>query len=176
MNFSLLSESWYLLPYYVLVCQCIVLKLCYLLVYHKCIVFDLCQPVLIKFHKTSSAVLRGVVWVIKRYISKYLKTLLKCSCLLMIWLWQGIGHLQTQGWKSINQGVNSSLTSAYVLMNCVSIGSGNGSSPVRHQCLIFTNCTLTNRLHCNANQNTKLFIHENASENVVCEKAAILSR
>ena len=33
-----------------------------------------------------------------------------------------------------------------------------------------------NKFQWNFNQNTKLFIHENASENVVCEMAAILSR
>ena len=34
----------------------------------------------------------------------------------------------------------------------------------------------TNKLQWNFNQYTKLFIPENASENIVCEKAAILSR
>ena len=38
------------------------------------------------------------------------------------------------------------------------------------------NWTLRNKLRWNFNQTTKLFIHENASENIVCEKAAILSR
>ena len=36
--------------------------------------------------------------------------------------------------------------------------------------------TLRNKLQWNFNQNTKLFIHENASENIVCKMAAILSR
>ena len=35
--------------------------------------------------------------------------------------------------------------------------------------------TLRNKLQWNLNQNTKLVIHENAFENVVCEMAAILS-
>ena len=38
------------------------------------------------------------------------------------------------------------------------------------------NWNLRNKLHCNFNQNTKIFINENASENIVCEMAAILSR
>ena len=33
-----------------------------------------------------------------------------------------------------------------------------------------------NKLKWHFNQNIKLFIHENASENIVCEMAAILSR
>ena len=32
------------------------------------------------------------------------------------------------------------------------------------------------QVELNFNQNTQLFIHENASENIVCEMAAILSR
>ena len=42
-------------------------------------------------------------------------------------------------------------------------------------CLI-VNCTFRNKLQWNFNQNTKLSIHENAYENIFCEKAAILSR
>ena len=45
-----------------------------------------------------------------------------------------------------------------------------------NQCWIIVNWTLRNKLKRNFNQNTKLFIHENASENIVCEMAAILSR
>ena len=44
-----------------------------------------------------------------------------------------------------------------------------------NQCLIIVNWTLRNKLQWNFNQNTKLFIHENTSENIVCEMAAILS-
>ena len=44
------------------------------------------------------------------------------------------------------------------------------------QCWLIVNSTLRNKLQWNSNQNTKLFIHENAYENVVCEMAAILSR
>ena len=33
-----------------------------------------------------------------------------------------------------------------------------------------------NKLQWKFNQNTNLFIHENASENIACEMAAILSR
>ena len=41
---------------------------------------------------------------------------------------------------------------------------------------LIVNWTLRNKLQWNSNQNTKLFIHENAFENVVCKMAAILSR
>ena len=36
--------------------------------------------------------------------------------------------------------------------------------------------TLRNKIQWNFHQNTKLFIHKNASENIVCEMAAIVSR
>ena len=36
--------------------------------------------------------------------------------------------------------------------------------------------TLRNKLHWHFHRNTKFFIHENASENIVCEMAASLSR
>ena len=45
-----------------------------------------------------------------------------------------------------------------------------------NQCWIIINWTLRNKLKWNFNQNKKIFIHENASENIVCEIAAILSR
>ena len=45
-----------------------------------------------------------------------------------------------------------------------------------NQCWIIYNWTLTYIFQWNFNQNTKLFIHENASENIICEMAAILSR
>ena len=60
----------------------------------------------------------------------------------------------------------------------VGIGSDNGLSPISapshylNQCWSIVNWTLMN----NFNQNTKLFIHDNASEYIVCEMAAILSR
>ena len=45
-----------------------------------------------------------------------------------------------------------------------------------NQCSLIVNWTITNKLQWNSNQNTSLFIQENAFENVVCEMAAILSR
>ena len=39
---------------------------------------------------------------------------------------------------------------------------------------MIVNWTLRNKLMWNFNQNTKLFIHENASEKIICEMAAIL--
>ena len=51
-------------------------------------------------------------------------------------------------------------------------------SPPSHQlnqCCVIVNWTLRNKLQWNFNQNTKLLIYENASENIVCEMAAILS-
>ena len=51
-----------------------------------------------------------------------------------------------------------------------------GDTHYLNQCRVIVNWTLRNKLQWNFNQNTKPFIHENASENVVCEMAAILSR
>ena len=52
------------------------------------------------------------------------------------------------------------------------------SAPSHHlkQYWLIVNWTLRNKLQWNFNQNIKLFVHENASENIVCEMAAILSR
>ena len=67
-------------------------------------------------------------------------------------------------------------------MNRVSIGSVNGLSPIRRQAIIQTNAGLLSIEHLGTNfgetlnQNTNLFIHKNASQNTVCEMAAILSR
>ena len=66
-------------------------------------------------------------------------------------------------------------------MNRVSISSDNGLSysALSHylnRCWVIVNCTLWNKLQWNFNQDTKLFIYENASENIVCDVAAILSR
>ena len=41
---------------------------------------------------------------------------------------------------------------------------------------VIVNWTLGKKLQWNFNQNTKLFIHENAYENIVCEMAPIMSR
>ena len=68
---------------------------------------------------------------------------------------------------------------------CVSdqviIGSDNGLSPIRRQAIIWSSAGLLSigRMRTNFSEictkNTKNFIHENASENIVCEKAAIFS-
>ena len=44
------------------------------------------------------------------------------------------------------------------------------------QCWVIFNWTFKNKLQWNFNQNTRLFIHKNASENTVCEMTSILSR
>ena len=52
----------------------------------------------------------------------------------------------------------------------------SGPSHYLNQCWIIVNWTLMNKIQLNFNQNTKFFSHENASENIVCEIVAILSR
>ena len=58
------------------------------------------------------------------------------------------------------------------------IESDDGLSPGWHQAIIrnIVNWTLSNKIHWNLNRNSFIFIHENASENIVREMAAILSR
>ena len=70
-----------------------------------------------------------------------------------------------------------------VMHICVSkltiIGSDNGLSPGRRQAIYLNQCgnivnwTLRNKLQWNFNQNSNIFIQENAPESVVCEMAAI---
>ena len=45
-----------------------------------------------------------------------------------------------------------------------------------NQCWKIVNWTLRNKIQWNLNRNSYVFIQENASENIVCEMAAILSR
>ena len=42
-----------------------------------------------------------------------------------------------------------------------------------NQCWVIVNWTLKNKVQWDSNQITKLFIHENASEDVICEMAAV---
>ena len=44
------------------------------------------------------------------------------------------------------------------------------------QCQIIVNWTLSNKLQCNFNRKSNIFIQENALEHVVCEMASILFR
>ena len=59
-----------------------------------------------------------------------------------------------------------------------SIGSDNGLSPIWRQAIILTNAGLLSirLLGTNFNHDIKLFSHENASENIVCEVVGTLSR
>ena len=51
-----------------------------------------------------------------------------------------------------------------------------GAKLLLEPCWLIGNWTLMNKFQWNSNQNTNLFIHQNAFKNVVCEMAAILSR
>ena len=52
----------------------------------------------------------------------------------------------------------------------------SAASHYLNQCWVIVNWTLRNKIQWSFNQSIKIFIHENASENIVCEMAAILSR
>ena len=64
--------------------------------------------------------------------------------------------------------------------NLTIIGSDNVLSPGWRQAIIWTNAgillTLGNKLQWNFNRNSYIFVQENAFQNVVWKKAAILSR
>ena len=70
----------------------------------------------------------------------------------------------------------------YMSVNYTISGSENGLSPDRRQAIIWTNAgilligPLENKLYWNLNRNLYIFIQENASENVVWNVSAILSR
>ena len=70
----------------------------------------------------------------------------------------------------------------YASVNLATTGSDNWLSHVRRQVITWTstdfflNWTLWIKLQWNLIQNTRLFNHENAFENVVCEMLAILFR
>ena len=51
-----------------------------------------------------------------------------------------------------------------------------GTKPLLNQYWVIANWTFRNKLQWNSHQNTKLFIHENAFENIVNKRVAILSR
>ena len=67
----------------------------------------------------------------------------------------------------------------YASVNWVRIRSGNGLSPIRRQVIICINAgslcigPLGTNFNENLIKNTKLFIHENAYENIVCEMAIL---
>ena len=67
-----------------------------------------------------------------------------------------------------------------VSVNSISIGSGNGLSPVRRQAITWTNAGFLSigTLGTNLSEiwNTNIFNHENAFESIVCEMVAILFR
>ena len=48
-----------------------------------------------------------------------------------------------------------------------------GAKPLSKPMLGYVNWTIGNKIQWNFNQNTKIFVHENASENIVYEMAAI---
>ena len=55
-------------------------------------------------------------------------------------------------------------------------GACSAPSHSLNQCCLVVNWTFRNKRQWNLIQNTKLFIHENAFENVACETADVLSR
>ena len=82
-----------------------------------------------------------------------------------------------------NQGVNSSPPSATYMRHWIGTTLVQimacrlfGAKPLSKITLDYFNRTLRNKLQWNFTQNKKLFIDENASENIVCKMAAILSR
>ena len=81
-----------------------------------------------------------------------------------------------------SQGHNELTHLPLVLHICISESGQHWlvvySAPSQYlnQCWVIVNWTLGNKLQWDCNQNTKIFIHKNASEYIVCEIAIILSR
>ena len=67
------------------------------------------------------------------------------------------------------------LSEGYMRYNLTIIGSDNGSLPCRHQAIIWNNAGILSIRPLGTNF-SKILIHENASEDIVCEEATILSR
>ena len=79
--------------------------------------------------------------------------------------------------------IHTELISPYMSVNWVSIGSGNGLSPIWCQAntwtnvVLFVNWTPGNKFQWNLNLNSLIFIQENAFKKAVCQNVAlILSR
>ena len=94
------------------------------------------------------------------------------------WFWDTAEH------QMLISPVNSSPSGVYMhqligsallqIMACRLFCAKPLSEPMLEYCHL--NGTIRNTLQWNFNHNTKLVIHKNASENIVCEMAAILSR
>ena len=67
------------------------------------------------------------------------------------------------------------LSEGYMRYNLTIIGSDNGPLPCRHQAIIWNNAGILSIRPLGTNF-SKILIHENASEDIVCEEATILSR
>ena len=89
--------------------------------------------------------------------------------------WQG-SQLNSAATSPTRKAINSSPTSAAYMRQ--GIGSALvqimachllGAKPLSNQSCVVVTWTLRNKLKWNFNQNTKLFIHKNASENIVCD-------
>ena len=61
-------------------------------------------------------------------------------------------------------------------VNRVSIGSANGLSSIGLSKPTLGHCQTSEKFHSNCEQNTKIFIHENAFQNVICEMVTSFSR
>ena len=86
------------------------------------------------------------------------------SCVTVTWLRKSSPPSATYMWQWIRSAMVQIWFVAY-----------SAPSHYLKQCWIIVNWTLWKKLQWNFNQNTKLFIHENASESIVCKMAAILS-
>ena len=76
--------------------------------------------------------------------------IIHCAALMRQGIWSALVHIMV---------VTYSVPSHYV-----------------NQCWVIVNWTLRNKLQWNFNKKGKLFVHENASETIVCEMVDILSR
>ena len=101
------------------------------------------------------------------------------------WRIYGSKYGQRGGSDMLNLLSSTSYTPSLIwASNLIIIGSDNGLSPGQHQatshylnhCCSIVNPKLRNTFQWNLNQNSHIFIQENAFENVVSKMAAIFSR
>ena len=120
----------------------------------------------------------SIITLSVKYVAYLPMNIMKIYMWFIFFSWQFI-EMSGVGWLSavlnsspsyMHQWIKSALVQ---IMACRLFSTKPFSKPM---CWVIVNWTLRNKLQLNFNQNTKLFIHENASEDIICEMAAILSR
>ena len=106
--------------------------------------------------------------VYKEYIQLYTQTHFVCKVLVIFVHCSVLTHLPLVLHLCVSESNQQWFTQWLVAYSA--------PSHYLNQCWVIVNWTIRNKLRWNLNRNTKLFIHENALENVVWKMVVILSR